>query len=44
MSRPEQEMRDVRELTHAARWTAKFNDQQKIVEPCASDELRHILG
>lgn len=40
----EQEMRDVRELTHAARWTAKFNDQQKIVEPWASDELRHILG
>lgn len=40
----EQEMRDVRELTHAARWTAKFNDQQKILEPWASDELRHILG
>lgn len=40
----EQEMRDVRELTHAARWTAKFDDQQKIVEPWASDELRHILG
>lgn len=40
----EQEMRDVRELTHAARWRAKFNDQQKIVEPWASDELRHILG
>lgn len=40
----EQEMRDVRELTHAARWTAKFNDQQKIVEPWASNELRHILG
>lgn len=40
----EQEMRDVREMTHAARWTAKFNDQQKIVEPWASDELRHILG
>lgn len=40
----EQEMRDVRELTHAARWTAKFNAQQKIVEPWASDELRHILG
>ena len=34
----------MRELTHAARWTAKFNDQQKIVEPWASDELRHILG
>lgn len=40
----EQEMRDVRELTHAARWTAKFNDQQEIVETWASDELRHILG
>ena len=40
----EQEMRDVRELTHAARWTAKFNDQQEIVETWDSDELRHILG
>lgn len=40
----EQEMKDVRELTHAARWTAKFNDQQEIAETWASDELRHILG
>lgn len=40
----EQEMRDVRELTHAARWTAKFDDQQEIAETWASDELRHILG
>lgn len=40
----EQEMRDVRELTHAARWTAKFDDQQEISETWASDELRYILG
>ncbi len=39
-----QELRDVRDLTHAARWTTQISENEDIASIWYSDELRATLG